>query len=114
MEKPAFALYTANPADAGFRSLATLLSQQQPVTLSPLTELPPPDRQRPTRQQLRSERAELTRAVEQDRRLLRLTGPHAGRFPQEVAALHADITRCEQRLQAIAAQLGEEGGLLDG
>ena len=111
METRTLHLYTAKPTDARFRSLATLLSQQQPVNLSDISDLPQPDRQRPTRQQLRAERVELARALEHDRRLLMLTEPHGRRFPQELADIKADITRHEQRIAAIDNALGQEGGV---
>lgn len=111
METRTLNLYTAAPADAGFRSLATLLSQQQPVNLCDITDLPPPDRQRPTKQQLRAERVELARALEHDRRLLTLTEPHGRRFPQEIADIKTDITRHEQRIKVIDNALDQKGGM---
>lgn len=97
-------LYTSNPADARFRSLATLLSQEQPTQLRPLSELPAPDLQR-----LRTEQAFLIYQLERDRTLLQLAQPHV-RLTHEITDLQYDITRYEQRLAAIEQQLQQEGG----
>jgi hypothetical protein len=49
MQKPVITLYTSKPHDGGFKSLAALLAQQQPVRLCSLDELPTPDRPRQSR-----------------------------------------------------------------
>ncbi|RSK44687.1 hypothetical protein [Hymenobacter perfusus] len=85
-----------------------------PARVYPTQELPAPDPHRT--QRLRTERAELARALAQDRRLLALAAGQAGRFPQEVADIRADVRRYEQRLAEIElalASAGQKGGPAD-
>ncbi|WBO86269.1 hypothetical protein [Hymenobacter yonginensis] len=103
--KPALTLYTSNPADAGFRSLAALLSQQQPVTLRHLAELPPPDRRR--RQQLRAELGVLREQLDSVRYLLGVGQSQPRRYAQEIELLQADCTRIEGLMAGLEQQLAE-------
>ncbi|OWP62911.1 hypothetical protein CDA63_11880 [Hymenobacter amundsenii] len=111
MQQPVLNLYTSNPADAGFRSLATLLAQEQPVQLRDLSELPAPDTIR--RQRLRTERAALAQKLTADRDLVRLARAHV-RLAPEVADIKYDMSRYEQRIAEIDQQLAQEGGPADG
>lgn len=110
MERRAINLYTSKPADAGFRSLADLLSREQPVNLCDISDLPQPDRQRPTRQQLRRELGEQQQSLSMCRDMIKLMAPHP-RLAPELADLRADEQKYETRIAEILQQLGlQEGG----
>lgn len=113
MQQPVLTLYTSNPTDGGFRSLATLLSQQQPVQLRDLSELPAPDRARPTRQQLLAQRADVARDLLMCRELC---GSYE-KYPR-LADQAAEMRRQEVKLVAAIAVIdtalsAQEGGLAD-
>ncbi|RSK45198.1 hypothetical protein [Hymenobacter rigui] len=106
MATAAYALYTARPAAGPLRSFRDFLlaEYQQPVHLLGLEHLRPPAGVR--RPQLLVERGQLTEQLDSVRFLLGVARQHPGRFPQEEQVLQADEQRLTQRLQAIAAALG--------
>jgi hypothetical protein len=107
MTTPLIHLY-ASRASEQVRATAECLADNlgKPVLLhdSP-SALPAPDTRRPTRQQLRTERAELLRELSTARSLLALAEPHF-RLAQELADIRVDIARYEQRLQQLDQALG--------
>lgn len=82
----------------------------KPVVVQDITALPAPDRQRPTRQQLRTERANVQRELEAVRNLIRLSEPYP-RLADEVVALKQEAIDYQNRIQEIDAALGREGGV---
>jgi hypothetical protein len=98
----------ASAQDAGFaRVLAENLSE--PVQVHPLAALPRPDTQRPTRQQLRKELAEVQHALKECKKLIALMEPHAQQLGAELAELTAQRQAGELREEQIFFTLGIPG-----
>ena len=116
MEKRAINLYTSNPADARVQSLAALLEQEQqrPVQLRDLRDMPAPDRQRPTRQQMLTRRADTQHELSACQELIRLGEPYP-RLADEVHKLRLQEAHYIGIIEGIDLVLSEqEGGQADG
>ncbi|WP_375435063.1 hypothetical protein [uncultured Hymenobacter sp.] len=103
-------VYTSDRS--AIRAFAQLLAEKstQPVRVRPLTELPSPDTQRPTRQQLRQERAAIEPAL---KGLLVNIGKAEGNrreYGHMLPDMQAMRDRYELRLEDIKRALDEQQG----
>jgi hypothetical protein len=110
MPKDPIKLFTAAPATGGMRSLADLLSQQQPVNLSDISDMPAPDTTRPTRQQLRTERFGVEAQLDSVLYLIRMGEDNPQRYAETLTELRRDRDRYELRLEEIRQALGDDKG----
>lgn len=112
MSKP-HRIYTGH----GQRLFADMLADNltPPVWVQELQALPAPDTQRPTKQQLRRERATLQVTLDKAQRLLPGLTPYA-RCADQVAELQEVIRQAQARRAEITELLGEqqEGGPING
>lgn len=108
--KPVLTLYTADGPIA--RAFAQLLAENltQPVRVRSLSELPAPDTQRPTRQQLRQERAALLPALTGLLTTIRQAEGNPLALGQTLPDLRALRERYEGRLAHIQQVLGQQEG----
>lgn len=107
---PVLNLYSSDrPAVLAF---AQLLAENltQPVQVRSLTELPSPDTQRPTRQQLRQERAAILPALEGVQANLRQAEGNPVALGHMLPDLRALRDRYTVRLEQIKQVLGEQRG----
>ncbi|MBO0360660.1 hypothetical protein J0X19_22055 [Hymenobacter sp. BT186] len=114
MESPIH-FYTAAAPDSQLHAFARETSARlhRPVLVHPYAELPAPDLQRPTRQQLRAERAALQPMLTSLNENIRLVedAPHLPHdYLQDLATLHHMRERYEQRLACIEHLLTAPAG----
>ena len=107
MLKPAINLYTSQPADAGFQALATLLSQERPVTMCHLSELPPPDKGR--KQRLRTELIGLRALREATLDLITIAENYPARFGDELPRLRRERDSFELSIEDLQQRLAKKG-----
>lgn len=105
MPQPIHLYTSAQPGPA--RAFAELLADNlpKPVLVHPLSALPPPDRQRPTRQQLRAELGVLREQLDSVNYLLGVGESQPRRYAQEIELLRADRTRIEGLVAGLEQQL---------
>jgi len=102
-------LYTSK--QSATRVFAQVLAENltPPVQLHDLSELPAPDRQRPTRQQLRTELALVQQKLRQCQELIKSAEPYL-RLADELLVLRQEEGQYEQHIRELAHQLGEQKG----
>jgi hypothetical protein len=107
-----FRLYTSETASPGVALLASLMETEhgRPVHIRPLSEMPAADRQRPTRQQLLTERADVAACLSSIEQLLAQAQADPHRYADQAALLRQDRDRHQVRRQELNRLLGQEEG----
>jgi hypothetical protein len=102
-------LYTSK--QSATRVFAQVLAENltPPVQLHDLSELPAPDRQRPTKQQLRTGLAGAEQKLHQCQELIKLAEPYR-RLVDELLVLRQQEEQYEQHIRELVQQLGEQNG----
>lgn len=105
-------LYTGAPASQGAQAYAAYLELYHGCTvrLRPLSDLPPPDRRRPTAQQLRTERADVAAMLHTLAHAIAIGEQEPHRFVDSLVTLRYDQARHQGRLAVLDRALGAEKG----